>query len=81
MIMGAISVTSERVEALAIISVEMGAFGVGSLLSDLVLLHWDDTIVMHTASRTENTAFSRHVSKVGFKISGNNFRTLPYLLA
>ena len=45
MIMGAISVTSERVEALAIIGVEMGAFGVGSL-SDLVLLHWDDTIIL-----------------------------------
>ena len=61
MIIDAMSATSERGAALAIISMEMGAFGVG-FLSDLVLLHWDDTIILHTASRTENKAFSRHVS-------------------
>lgn len=34
-----------------VISMELGAFGVGSL-GDMIFLHWDDTI-MHAASRTE----------------------------
>ncbi len=43
--------TNEKSMLDCVTSMEMSAFGVKSL-GDLILLHWDDTIV-HAASRTE----------------------------
>ena len=47
MMIGAIAATKDRLDC--VISMEMGAFGFGSSVGDLIPLHWDDTI-MHAAA-------------------------------